>query len=534
MRPNLFVKSSSLFLLILIFFMSCTKDFELDRLSTDQLSGQWAIPLIKSTVTLDDLINDTSGAISAGENGLITMVYETDNLVSMNGSARTSIPDNEKIVGESFNLPPVGFNLEGEVPVAFDFVFELLHEDHRVDTMYLKSGMYRIGISTNLNKDEASVYLTAENFIHAETGLPLQIELDLANPTSEELFVYADVDLSEYYIQFDNVTQNNTVYINGVVTFGSDNNPNLSPYYINLVNEFSSVEFSKFVGFVAENEEQFNDTVQISIFNSTEFGNITFGPGSVRLNFDVYNSLGLPISLGIERLTAMNSNHIHDSVAIDLTEDIIELNYPDLSQFNQYVHTTINTEFNEINEALAISPDILCLNMKAYVNRDFPPETINHFADNSDMKIDASLEIDLYANIAEFRIQDTLDFDPGSFEGIEQLEFMIDVVNGFPINAGVQIAFVDQEFRVLCELFDDGEENLIAAGAVGPAPDFRVVNPTSKKSFVMLDRQKLDHLKEAHKIMFTAVLSTQENQYIKIYDDYKMQLNLGAKIIANY
>lgn len=533
MNQTTLLKSSLVFLIFLTVSLSCTRDFELDRISTENLSGQWAFPLIKSSVSLDDLLSDTSGAVTSGDDGLITLIYETDNLVSMDGSGRTAIPDNEKIISESFILPPQTYDIGGDIPVAFDFVFELLHEDHRVDTMFLKNGMYKVGIMTNLNKDVASVSLTATNFIHLETGLPLQVDLDLSNTSGGEIFAFSEVELSRYYIEFDNTIQNNTVYINGIVSFESDDNPNLSPYYFNLFNEFKSIEFSKFVGFVAENEESLSDTIEINIFNSTEFSNILFGPGSVRLNFDVYNSLGLPISLEVNRMTAMNSLHLQDSVEINLTSELIEIDCPSLSQFNEYIHTPIITDFPEINEALALSPDILCLHMTTYVNKDVPPETINHFADNSDLYMDACLEIDLFAGISALRIEDTLDFDPSNFEQIDQLEFMVDVLNGFPINATVQIRFVDEEYKVLGQLFEDGA-NLIEAGIVGDAPEFRVVTPNSKRSFVLLDREKLDILMESDKILFTAVLSTQEDQYVKIYNDYNMELNLGAKIIYNY
>lgn len=524
------------FLLLSLFVVlnfSCTKDLELDKFTTDDLNGEWAFPLINATVSLDDLLSDSAGIVSTGSDGLVTLVYEAQNLASIDGSARTSIPDNEKIISESFELPPLGYNLGGQVPVAFDFVFELLHPDHRVDTMYFRSGSYKVGIMTNLNKDEALVSLEVENFIHIETHEPLQVELDMSNPNGEEVFVFTEIDLSHYYVQFDNSAQLNTVYINGVVTFGEDQNPNLSPYYFNLYNEFESIEFTKFVGYVAENEERLCDSIHINIFNSTEFANVNFGPGSVRFNFDVFNSLGLPIELEINRLTALNLKHAQDSVNMNLEPDVIQIAWPDLSQFNQYVETPVQVEILDVNQVLAMAPDMLIVDMSAFVNKGMPSATINHFADNSNLYIDASLEMDLFAGISEMRIEDTLDFDPSVFDQVQQLEFMVNVENGFPIQANVQITFVDENFQELGRLFETGMD-LIEAGTIGGGPEYKVITAGKKKSFVMMDHEKIEALKNAYRIVFTAVLSTEEGQFVKIYDAYSMDLNLGAKVVLNY
>ena len=70
---------------IFIILYSCTKDFEFDKISLDNLSGEWAFPLINSSIDLEDLLNDTSGIVTTGEDGFVTLVYESNNLVSMDG-----------------------------------------------------------------------------------------------------------------------------------------------------------------------------------------------------------------------------------------------------------------------------------------------------------------------------------------------------------------------------------------------------------------------------------------------------------------
>jgi len=533
MKQRALITCCAMSILFSGFWISCTRELEFDKLSTDNLSGEWAFPLINSTITIDDILTDTSGAVNTGDDGLITLIYEADEMISIDGKERTTIPDQVKMMTETIDLPTVPLNAEAEIPLSFDFVFELLDENHRVDTMELKQGNYTIRLRTNLNKNAATIDLVVNNFIHWQTGEPMSTQFNISNPGGGELELSWEVDLKEYYVQFHNEIPFNTVYIDGLVTFQMDNNPNLSPYTFQLINEFEGVAFSKFVGFIAENEESYADSIPITLFNSTDFSSILFGPESVRLNFDVFNSLGLPVVLELERFTAYNTVNSTDSIELTLNPSSIAINYPSFEDFNTYSHTEINTDFVDVNAMLAISPDILYLNFTGHINRDMPPETINYFADNSNLMLEASIEVDLFAGVESFEVADTLDFDPASLENVNMAEFMVEIENGFPILADIQVRFMDPQFNPLFDLFENAT-TLIEAGKTGPAPDYRVTSSATRKTFVVLEREKLELLQQAEKLLFSAVMSTEDNEFVKIYSDYTMNLKLGAKVIYTY
>ncbi len=266
---NLISMKNILFLAsIIIILYSCTKDLEFDRISTDNLSGEWAFPLINSTISLEDVLNDTSGIITTGDDGFITLVYESSNLVSMDGQERTVIPDQEKVLTEGFSVSdtiPAGIPVQLLLP--FDFQFEMVDENHRIDSMFLKNGEYIIGFKTNLNINNADVTIFVDNFIHRETLEPLSVTFDINNSTGQELSLSETIDLTQYYVRFDNTVQQNKIIIAAYIDLVTDDNPNLSPYYFYLENEFNNIEFDRFYGFIGENSESYNDTVEVSIFN---------------------------------------------------------------------------------------------------------------------------------------------------------------------------------------------------------------------------------------------------------------------------
>jgi hypothetical protein len=526
---------------VFIILYSCTKDFEFDKLSTENLSGEWAFPLIHASVTLEDILNDTSGIITTGEDGFVTLIYESDNLVSMDGSERTVIPDQVKNLTKSFlvsdTLPngdpiPSGIILP-PFTIPFYIQFDMVDENHRIDRMDLTQGEYIIGFTTNLNRDNAQITLMVSNFVHKVTNDTLQATFDLDNPGGQELTMSRSIDLSEYYVQFDNSVQQNKIIINALVSLVTDDNPNLSPYFIELHNQFNHIEFKEFYGFIGENVEVYSDTIDISIFNATDFSALEFGEGSVKLRLDVYNSLGIPITLDISNLTAYNTVDGIDSLDLNIDPSIININYPTLDHFNEYVLTEINTDDINVNEIIDISPNKLLLNVKGFLNQGAPAESVNYFANNSNLYVDAALELELFGGISSLQIVDTLAFDPTSFEGFDAVEFMVEITNGFPISADIQLDFVDQDFNVVYTLIPENER-LIEAGDVGSAPEYRVTSSTSKKTFIAIDRNGLDLIEQCRNVFFKAVLGTENSQLVKIYSDYDIQLMMGAKVIYIY
>jgi len=71
--------SKHYFLLLSPFFLiSCIeKELDFDSIKSQNWSSEWAVPLINSTITIDDLIKDSTALIHDGEDGLLTLVYES-------------------------------------------------------------------------------------------------------------------------------------------------------------------------------------------------------------------------------------------------------------------------------------------------------------------------------------------------------------------------------------------------------------------------------------------------------------------------
>ena len=525
-----------LILFLSVFIQSCIeKELDFDSIKTQKWNSEWALPLINSTLTLSDLLTDTTGIIQEDEDGLITLVYESEELISINADEIVEIPDQEDFVNESFDLPSLPPGISAQIPVVFSFPFELSEPGQKIDSAILKTGMYSFTVRTDINKNVAIVDFTIPNIINTATDDTLKFTFDLSYQQGiNEIVRDTVIDLSNYTLVFENTLgQTNELYINALITFESDNNPNNSPYYISLENELKDMEFSRFFGYLGCQVIEMQDTVNLNIFSINEEGFFSFGEGSVNFQIDILNSFGLPVMLDIITFRAYHVGSNPDSIDIFIfgegNPSIIELNYPNLNQVGENILTQVNTENSNIHEALEISPGKIFVDIDGHLNPDEDSTLTNFVLDTSGIKVDISFELELFGAVNGFKIADTVDFHLGDIEEIKSLLFVVDVANGFPVNAIIQFNFVDSVYNVVHSLLPP-EEQLIMAAPVSSPPEYRVLYPAEKITNIVLNDEELRAISEAKEIIINATLSTTNGQLVKIYSDYNIVLKLGAKV----
>jgi len=125
-----------------------------------------------------------------------------------------------------------------------------------------------------------------------------------------------------------------------------------------------------------------------------------------------------------------------------------ETNY---SQIGQFRVTNINTSESNIAEVIEISPDEIQIIVAGVSNPENDSTVLNFVQDTSSFHMDIRLELGLHGTINSFEIQDTFDLELNT-DAIDLATFMISTVNRFPIDADLQIYFVDSVYTVLDSL----------------------------------------------------------------------------------
>jgi hypothetical protein len=252
----------------------------------------------------------------------------------------------------------------------------------------------------------------------------------------------------------------------------------------------------------------------------------------------VQNELGLPMKIEAERFTAYHSQGSNpDSVEINLfgpdSTNVFNINSPDCG-FNLPASTEILMNNSNILDALNISPNKVYIKLNGKFNDGVDSSTItNCFRDTSDISIRVKVELDLFGSISAFKIADTIDFSIESVDNLNAIEFRIEIINGFPINAAAQVVFIDQNHQPLYSLFPTEEDIIVSATSGGP-PDYKVIQPTRKETIILIEGDAMESVLKASQIIFTSSFSTESNNLVKIYSDYNIDLALSAKLYVNY
>lgn len=521
-------------LLLSIVLSSCIEnELDFDGIKTQNWNSKWALPLIDSRLTLDDFLTDTSGIINENENGLIYLVYESDELISVSAEDITDLPDQYKEEEQTFDLPVLPPNISGSVPVEFSFNYELEEEGLRIDSMMVKSGYYHFQVKTNLDKDITGVDFEVPNFIHSVTGQSMNFTLDLSNQGGGIIEQDTLIDLSEYILSFNHAfSDTNEIFIHALIHFITNELPVNNPYFFKIENTFTDLSFHKFFGYAGQQSISLSDTINLGIFDYNQVGNFTFGPGSIILNVHALNSFGLPVEIDLSTFRAYRGDY-SDSANVYLfgegNPSIIELNSPTINQLGESIATNISSGSSNLHEVLEISPSIIYADIVGYLNPNGNPEDENFLIDTSAISVSIDLELQLFGHVNDFTLNDTLDFNIGSLEDVESLVFVVDIENGFPINTEVQLTFVDSIGQEVLQLLPESHLLMVAA-ATNSAPEYKVISPSRKTTEIILTREEMDAVELARKVIINAVLFTTGDQPVKIYSDYDIGLRLGAKV----
>jgi len=525
----------SLFMMIALVFAlySCFKSSDFENIQSPDWEYNVALPLVNSTFKIEDFLNDSGGLIVINPDHSLTLTYEAKNLFTGSVNEKMAVPNQQFTVPFPLILNNTGV---GEVDSVITTLAQSLtppKEGQFLDSITFESGQLKIVVETNLNKNTSQIAAEIPSII-ASNGQPISYRDTYNNPQQLELVTREIIyDLAGATLVLDNSPGNvNKISFRSRVVYTGDNNPDLSPYNLKFKVSMTNIKFSGMYGYIGQYDYQLNDTVQIELFKNNLQGNIDFYPGALKLTMDIENSFGVPFSITVDPLTAYSDFNAPYVVPVHLfgngVANVINILGPDYSQIGQTVHNPVNTNQSNIVDAIAISPGLFVFNVVGLTNPAGNPAEKNFVLKESMFRVNAKVELDLAGAISNYQLQDTLDFTFDNLQRVGEMLFRTTVINGFPLNVSFQGIFTDENFNVLDSLISNSDEMIFAGGELGGPPDFKVLNPNSKVTDIIVSDARLANLEKAKKIMIRASLQTTNGQMAKFYSDYFVSFKMGT------
>lgn len=520
-------------LIISLTCTSCLKDkFDVNEMGTNRWDPDMAIPVVNTSLTMvnitQELENTTFGI---DDDNLVSIIY-TEELFTQTAEDLIKFPDQfiDTVITWDY---PIGVPVGDSASQNYIYTNQInTNSGETVDTVYFKQGTISYTVETDVNHD-GKMIISVPGLV--KNGKPFKTTLVYNYTGTLPQVISETIDISGYRAVFSHSGQKN--YLNSqvkVIGYG-DNNPIYSPYEYKIESRFENIRFSKIYGYFAQYQFDLDeDSLEITIYDIKDYGQFKFNDPRMRLRF--YNSFGMPIEGRINYLKTYKT-----PVEVEITKlsgaplDDIAIDYPLLSQVGEVAitETVLDKDNSTIKDGLDIDPQWIIYAVEGMSN---PLGNAYNFAlDTSKLTLETEMEFPLYGTSAGLILRDTIAYDLSNDldkDGdLKTAEVQLYLQNGFPVEAQVQIYFADSNYVVLDSLFNGGPQSMMMAADPGPAPSYRVQNPTEKRTYIELNREKIDKIIDARRALVKIITYTSDYglNTVKIYSDYKIDVKLGVR-----
>jgi hypothetical protein len=535
MQVQKYLKTLLIFSGVMLFFNSCIK--EIQDIKDLKFQEEWkpgmAVPLVHSQFSIDQILkqNEWDSLFQFDPDNFMSVVYQKK-FVSEYASDFISIQD------QAFNSPPLEYNVSGdsvlinnavsvEKSQVYDFSFG---GDQEIEKITLKQGNMNINLTTDFRKSGELQILIP----NAKKGGQIFNQTITFSYTGQEpIVVDEDIDLKGYTLDLTGSgSQRNKVPVTFKVTLYASGTYIRKDDDADIKLSLSSLDFSYIEGYLGYYDWNFQrDSLLINIYDGTEGGRIYFA--DPKINMELFNTLGAPISVETNKLKFSNSNNEERDVQSSLVASPFYINYPTISQRGKqsYTEVVVNKDNSNLPEILSILPNHMFFDFDIELNKD--GKVYDNFAlDTSTIKMDVELELPLHGRTENWTVVQDNDFEmPELVDDVEKVQFNIVIENGFPMEAEMQLYFVDSNDVVFDSLLTTSDYIFRSAKIDNEG---KVSEPTKTVTSIEVYRERVDEIKNTRKLRLQTRLSTTNNGQtdIKIYSHYifDVKLSLLAKV----
>ncbi len=522
--------------MVLFFLQACDHSY-LDapqNMQDYEYNPTFALPLVKTSLSIYEMVESLE-TIELDEDNLIWLVYD-GSLFSRQVSELFTIEDQSSDFSSSFSLNKVQINQTQQT--SFPFV---LPNSEVIETISFLTGTFNVEVEAqNLLNDgmELEITLRIPNSYNNQGDELVSTFLLTQSNTSHT------ITLDDYTLSFHNTEEeSNFIELEYTMELVNEGTPTSTDYDIVFHQSIIQHQYDEITGYIGSfNFNMGSATIGMDIFNNSVLGNIYFRDPFIRVFAD--NSLGVPLDLTFAAFFAQNNTN--EFINLEFYDEELTpwtLDYP--TQAGEVVTTeeVINENNSNIYEVLNIRPNEITYSVMGTTNPEMDPSLKNHIKHNSSLEINAEVNLPMNLRIEEIALEQMLEFSFDTIiDELEWIEIKIDIDNYFPLDGKIQIFFVVDNGEDI-KLFETTEEdelvNFFIAADIDTSSDLqRTVSPSRTQLLVRIDAEKLERIAATEEIRLKTSFSSYNNQdqeqYVKIYEDYTIDIQIGAKGQGKY
>jgi hypothetical protein len=524
------IKKLLLILFIVVMSTACFKDIknDIDRIGQLVWNPTLGIPISSGTYTFTDFQEElSSGNVSviADNDGLLTMVYQNDSLFSKTAEDLIDIiidPYSASVFIDLPTLEDLPINGTATYSEAFNFSVDTPNNDV-LDSVLLKSGVLNLDLSLDFPAS-GDVTITFESMTNGGTTLVSKFDwtYDPAIPIQQ----FNDpINLQDIFMDLTKGgTTSNNFDFRIDLTLIYEGQPVSATNKLDIDINILDPAFKAIYGTMAQRQlTSKTGEFEMNLPDKVDFGDYFFDDPSVIISVD--NSFGAPLDFFINDISGQTSNG-RVQLQGPIVNTPIPIGYPPLNEIGEVISTDISIDSNNSNlpELLAAQPTTLEYDFTGILNSS--ANTDAHFImDTSRLSMTVNFELPLVGRLQNLTFSDNYDFDATILEDAENALFRLTSINGFPLDADIQIYFFDENQNFLDSLIYE-DTRLVKSGVVDTTG--KVVEDTESIVDVALDKNRLIGIAGTTNIRMRATLNTptNPNPSVRIFEDDQITLKL--------
>ena len=529
----MFRTTTFLFVAILFLLTSCFKELADDINKIDNL--KWnptlALPLANGSFTIGEFAKGLSGenfSTTSRDDGLVVFTYTQDQVFSETAEELVDIGD------QNFNttINPLSATIP-DLPINGTITEQELHdfnlaptENDKLYNATLKGGALVIDLIGDFPAS-GELILTFDLLTKDGVALETSFQWDYEGSNSQQF--QRTLDLAGFDIDFtNNGSTYNYFYFTSTLTLNYEGQSVTSTNGIAMNMDILSLEFSQAFATISKrvvvtetNEFTFN------FMDELKGGVYYFDEPSINFNFS--NGFGIPVNATIVETVATSESKGKISLSGDVVGTPFPIAYPSMEEIGNVLESdiSINHLNSNLPEIIAWPPNSISYTIEGMVNPNANDDI--HFAlDTSRVSANIDLELPMIGRFRNLTLAENYDFNGSKLEEVEYALFRLGSSNGFPINAHIQLYFLDNNGALIDSLIYD-DSKVLEAGLTNDIG--KVTEPTAKDIDVLVPKNRLGPISTSTRILLRATLDTPENdtRSVRIYDEDKLIIKLFAQ-----
>jgi len=507
------MRSFTTFVLLFGLCFACEELDQLQDIDDINYDAEFAIPLINSTLSIQDILDDAdeSSSLSIDENGLLHLIYEGDVLTNQGLSVlqdvANDLPSIIPVLSDDFAIP---FTIPNQIDI---------------DQLTFSSGELSYAVQ-NRNPEPVNVQVTLPQLLREDTALTYTFSLPAysgsgAIPTATNQ--NSPTTLSGVQI----IPQDDTVYVKYEAVTPDGQMVALS----NFVLRINNPTLSYAQGYLGQNEYAGgSNRVEIDFFDQSYIdGTVRFAEPTVR--FLIENSFGIPTRAVIHDFAVTTVAGERLPVTGDIIDTGIDFPFPPLTAVGESRTSafTFDQDNSNIVDLLSSNPLALEYDIDVRTHPDGNSSEKGFLTDESSYSVRLEVDLPLSGQVDQFVLRDTTGFDLGELQELSEAEFKLIADNGIPIDADVQIYFLDEQNQRLDSLFTADLQRINAAQMNADGVSTTTV---TTERILPYPPERLDALRQAVTLGLQVRLSTASStgNNVQIYQNQDITIRLGAII----